>query len=97
MHTLIMNVEWDKQKEQSNLQKHGVSFVSAAKIFLVKRFEVLSCRNNEVRHLAIAEVEQHVIAVVYTMRQENYRIISARKASKQERKSYEKYCHTQAK
>jgi len=92
-----MNVEWDKQKEQGNIKKHGISFTTAAKIFLVKKFEVLSHRNNEMRYLAVGEVEDHVIAVVYTIRKGNYRIISARKASRHERKSYEEYYCSQIK
>jgi len=89
-----MNVEWDEDKEQRNIEKHGISFVMASKIFLVYRFERLSPRNNEERHLAIAKVDQLVIAVVYTMRGRNYRIISARKASKQERQKYEQNYQT---
>ena len=85
-----MNVEWDEGKEQCNIAKHGISFATASKVFLVDdRFEVVSTRNNEERHKVVAEVGQHVIAVVYTMRGKNYRIISARKASKQERRKYE--------
>jgi hypothetical protein len=97
MHTLIMNVEWDKQKEQGNIKKHGISFTTAAKIFSVDKFEVLSNKHNEMRYLAIGEIENHVIAVVYTIRHDNYRIISARKASRQERKNYEEYCYSQIK
>jgi len=89
-----MNVEWDEDKEQRNIAKHGISFITASKIFLVKRFESVSHRNNEKRYVAIAEVGQYVTTVVYTMRGRNYRIISARKASKQERRKYEKNYQT---
>lgn len=84
-----MDVEWDAQKEKSNIDKHGISFTTAAKVFLVRRFEVQSDKNNERRYLAIGRVEDHMIAVVYTRRGGNYRIISARKASKRERRCYE--------
>jgi len=63
----------------------------------VDKFEVLSNKHNEMRYLAIGEIENHVIAVVYTIRHDNYRIISARKASRQERKNYEEYCYSQIK
>jgi len=89
-----MNVEWDEQKEQSNIKKHGISFTTAAKVFLMKRFEIQSNKNNEKRYLAIASIESHIIAVVYTLRGDNYRIISARTASKSERKCYEDNCQT---
>jgi len=89
-----MNVEWDEDKEQRNITKHGISFVMASKIFLVKRFEVPSPKNNEERYVAIAEVGENVTTVVYTMRGSNYRIISARKASKQERRKYEQNYQT---
>jgi len=84
-----MNVEWDEQKEKSNIKKHGISFATAAKVFLVKRFETQSDKNNEKRYLVVARVEAHIIAVVYTLRGDNHRIISARKASRSERKCYE--------
>ncbi len=47
-----------------------------------------SKRKGEERYIAIGEVKNLIITVVYTLRSEKIRIISARKASKNERKKY---------
>lgn len=89
-----MNIEfeWDINKEISNINKHGISFVTAAKLFLIAHFEMRSDRNGETRYLAMGEVENYLIAVVYTKRSEIYRIISARRASKDEEAKYKEHC-----
>lgn len=83
-----MEFEWDINKEASNIKKHGISFVTAAKLFLTGHYEARSDRYNEERYLAVGEVEGRVLAVVYTKRNECYRIISARGARKNEEAAY---------
>lgn len=87
-----MEFEWDINKEAINLKKHGISFVVAARMLLEKHYEARSDRNNEIRYLAVGEIENRVIAVVYTRRGNKYRIISARKARKDEEARYKEYC-----
>jgi uncharacterized protein len=86
-----MEFEWDSVKEESNLRKHGISFVAAARVLGSQRvMTVLSDRPGERRWLAIGmnAEDQRVVAVVYTMRGERYRIISARRARKNEEESF---------
>jgi uncharacterized DUF497 family protein len=85
-----MAFEWDIIKEEINLKKHGISFVTAASLFMNRHYEARSDRKDEERYLAIGEVENRILAVVYTKRREKYRIISARKASKHEEAAYKK-------
>ena len=86
-----MDFEWDSMKEESNLRKHGISFVAAARVLESQRvITVLSDRPGERRWLAVGmnSGDQRIIAVVYTMRGERYRIISARRARKNEEESF---------
>lgn len=80
--------EWDTNKEDINVKKHGISFATAAKIFFTTHYEAKSDRNNESRYVVIGEVDHRILIVVYTKRNGKYRIISARKASKHEEALY---------
>jgi uncharacterized protein len=80
--------EWDEAKRQTNFQKHGIDFPDAAKALKWPHIEVETQRNGEIRTLAICPEQQRMIAVVYTMRGEVCRIISARTASKHEQRAY---------
>lgn len=84
--------EWDANKEIINIKKHGISFVAAAKLFSEAHYEAPSDRNNEIRYLAVGEVAGRVVAVVYTKRGENYRIISARRAREYEETAFKEHC-----
>ena len=82
-----MDFEWDMAKEESNLRKHGISFVAAARVLESGRVLILpSDRPGERRWIAVGmnSVDGRIIAIVYTMRAERYPIISARRARKNE-------------
>jgi len=83
-----MKFEWDENKNKANVKKYGIAFEDAAKIFLAQRVEKRSDRANEKRYITVGEVNNRVIAVIYTLRGENVRIISARKARKNEEREY---------
>ncbi len=85
-----MLFEWDENKNKSNLDKHGIDFVDASKVFLQRSYVFKSdySGNDVDRHIAVGEVNQVVIAVVYTIRQKNIRIISARRARDEEKRKY---------
>jgi hypothetical protein len=83
--------EWDEAKARINLKKHGVSFLTAAAIFLNDRLERIDDRKEygELRWIALGRVEGKVYRVVFTWSGENLiRLISAQKASKNEREIY---------
>jgi uncharacterized DUF497 family protein len=89
----VLTFEWDANKAESNLTKHQVSFESATTVFgdpdsvtipdpehsqIEKRFITLGRSNDE-----------QLLVVIHTDRGDNIRIISARAASRRERKYYE--------
>lgn len=83
--------EWDDKKAKSNLEKHGVSFELASEIFYrstVFTFEDDRFDYGEVREVAIGEIEGICLYIIFTVRGESLRIISARKASIRERRAY---------
>lgn len=91
----IVKFEWDEIKNQKNLVKHGLSFETACEVFqdpfalsIQDRFE-----GNEERWQTIGLVRSIVIIIVAHTYcgddDEVIRIISARKATKNERKRYE--------
>ncbi|MCA2621055.1 MULTISPECIES: BrnT family toxin [unclassified Microcystis] len=85
-----MEIEWDNNKAASNLIKHKIDFEDAKNIFLdPNRLEREDKRDyNEARIQVIGIVNQVVLFVVYTKRNGRYRIISARRANKNERRQY---------
>jgi hypothetical protein len=88
-----MKFEWDENQAESNFVKHGVTFSEAVTIFADPYLlftEDSKHSQQEQREWAIGEAENgSLIVVVFTMRYEKIRIISARKATKGERKKYE--------
>jgi uncharacterized DUF497 family protein len=86
-----MDFEWDEKKRQNNIKKHGVDFTEAIQVFRDPlRLEVLDDRwaDQEERWQVIGFTALGVLFVVYTVRDRTYRIISARRATKHERRDY---------
>lgn len=87
-----MEYEWDENKRQSNLEKHGLDFVIAYKIYeSLDKLTIPSHYASEQRWIDIAPMGEEllVLTLVYTYRKERIRVISLRKASKQERRLYD--------
>ena len=80
--------EWNEDKNKFNIEKHKINFFDAANLFKTRYINYLSLRNNEERMVALGKLNGRVIAVVYTMRKNNIRIISARMARRSERALY---------
>ena len=85
-----MDFEWDEAKRRANILKHGIDFVDAANIFEGRFIEIQDRRRDyrEVRMIASGELENRVIRLVYTWRGDRRRIISARRAKRNERRAY---------
>jgi uncharacterized DUF497 family protein len=82
---LLLEYEWDSAKAASNLRKHGISFPYATRVFLdPHRQERLDTREEygEERWIVLGRVDEFVLVVVYTLRGSNIRLISARKADR---------------
>lgn len=92
-----MKFEWDKRKEEANIQKHNISFDQASLVFAdpfaLSLFDVQHSKDEDRWVLLGQTLGNVVLVVVHTFRNEDgieiVRIISARKATKNEKKSYE--------
>lgn len=87
-----MRFQYDPAKAASNLKKHGVSFADAEGVF----FDPLAIHQldpdlkGEERFIAVGMGSAGIILViVYTLRSDEIRIISARYATRHEVKNYE--------
>jgi uncharacterized DUF497 family protein len=86
-----LEFEWDEAKARTNLEKHGVSFLTAAAIFSNERLERIDDREDygELRWIALGRVGIDVYRVIFTWRSENLiRLVSAQKASRDEQEIY---------
>lgn len=71
---------WDVDREIANIEKHGVDFTSASKVFLdPKRKIILDSKHSimELRHYCIGKVEDKIITVRFTYRRGEVRIFGA--------------------
>jgi uncharacterized DUF497 family protein len=85
--------EWDDQKAHQNVENHGVTFEEAAEVFFDPFYQygdATPVDADEQRDFILGySVAQRLLLVVYTERRERTRIISARLATRVERKQYE--------
>ncbi len=87
-----MTFEYDPQKAQTNWQKHNVSFAEAEFVFYdpLAIHDIDPDATDEERFIAVGMGNSELLlVVVYTMRGDAVRLISARRATRQEAKAYE--------
>ena len=85
-----LKFEWDENKNISNQKKHGISFETATYVFRDSYYmEIYDFEHsiNEDRYIAIGMVGD-LLCVVFTEREDYIRIISARSATRSERRLY---------
>jgi hypothetical protein len=90
---LALEFEWDPRKAAANLSKHKVSFEEAGTVFGDPLGRIVA----DPRHSAVEDrlvllgisKERRLLAVMYVERAEAVRIISARRATRRERRDYE--------
>lgn len=85
-----MEFEWDEDKRHANIKNHGVDFVDVSEMFDGDIFTVEDDRYSygEQRFVTCGLLKSTVVAVVNTDRGEFIRIISIRKATKNEYRTY---------
>lgn len=86
-----MRYQWDRNKALTNLNKHGVDFADAVSVFSDElAITIFDPRFEEERFITIGmDLLSRILVVVYTMRDDEIRLISARKATRNERRQYE--------
>lgn len=86
-----MRFEWDDEKERVNILKHGIDFSTAALVFndenRVELYDEIHSESEE-RYITIGLIggTAYIVFVVYTEREDAVRLISARKATRLERR-----------
>ena len=95
-----MPLTWDETQRQINLRRHGLDFADAGEVLNSRlRLDVESQRGTEARMLSISYALGFLalLTVVHTERDRAVRVISSRRASKDEREAYdggfENECH----
>ena len=87
-----MQFEFDERKNAANLAKHGIDLTDAAWVFAdPMRLNAVDDRRDYggLRRVVVGEVLGRVWVVVYTVRGEAVRLISARKANEREQTRYQ--------
>jgi uncharacterized protein len=85
-----VEIEWDQRKAAANLRKHGVDFADAATVLYDDRaITVSDDERDEQRYCTVGmDALGRVLVVIYTLRGEHVRIISARRSNRRERATY---------
>ncbi|NJK45091.1 MAG: BrnT family toxin [Pleurocapsa sp. SU_196_0] len=88
-----MEFEWDEEKAQVNKGKHEVRFEEAIEVFEDEFAAVIvdeDHSDDEDRYIILGQSKRgRLLVVVHTYREPNIRLISARAATKHERRDYE--------
>jgi uncharacterized DUF497 family protein len=87
-----MKFEWDEKKRRINLEKHGLDFEAAPRVFTEDAFVIEDTREEygESRYLLLGLLYSRVVVIAFTKRGDVIRIISMRKATKREQQDYVK-------
>ncbi len=85
-----MEFEWDEKKRTANIQKHKIDFIGIESVFENLRYTILNDRLDygEARFVTVGIMENRIVTVVYTETENTIRIISIRKATKNEQQKY---------
>ena len=90
---MTVRCEWDDQKAKGNRQKHGINFEEASTVFddpLFITFLDVEHSTDEERYITLGlSAGKRLLLIAHTDREGAIRIISARKATKNEQRVYE--------
>lgn len=90
----IKGFQWDKGNVDKSYQKHGITPNEAEEVFVDKNVGIerdIKHQETEERYIAIGvTLNEELLFVVFTMRDDMIRVISVRRANKKERRLYEK-------
>lgn len=92
-----MKFEWDENKNQANIKKHGINFAEAVYVFadpFALNLPDDEHSDNEERWILLGKsLQSTILLIVHTYREsDSIRIISARKSTKNEQHIYAKRC-----
>jgi uncharacterized DUF497 family protein len=84
------NFKYDENKSIKNKEKHNIDFIEAKLLWNDKNSIIIPANitDNEVRYAMISKLNQKCYIAIFTIRDDNYRIISVRRCRKNEEKDY---------
>jgi len=88
-----MKLEWDERKNRSNIRKHGFDFADAGELFAGPALFRADTREDygEERWLGVGVIRGRIVMIAFAIvREDTFRIISLRRATRNERNAYEK-------
>lgn len=87
---VFVRYEWDEAKRRRNVQKHGIDFVGIEEVFAGETVTIVDDRfeYRETRFVTLGVLRGRVIVIAHTETTEVIRIISVRKATKNEEIGY---------
>lgn len=85
-----MYVEWDVKKAEANLRKHGVPFEMIRRFVWETAFTLPDTRRDygEARWVSIGLIDRRLFKIVYVVRDNQVRLISAHKANRRDQRKY---------
>jgi uncharacterized protein len=85
-----MRFEWDENKRLINLQRHGIDFADVWQVFEHATYSIVDDRFDygEIRFFTIGLLNGRVVAIAHTENTDVIRIISVRKANKNDQETY---------
>jgi uncharacterized DUF497 family protein len=87
--TFPLVFEWDSDKAASNATKHGIDFHEIVHVWRDPCALFLAVEHeSEARYLLLGALDDRIVTVVFTVRKQAIRLISARYASREERRRY---------
>lgn len=87
--TMKMNFEWDENKRETNLAKHGLDLAAGTQLFDGRSiYSYSSSRSGENRTVTVGLLVEEFVAVVWVERGASFRLISLRRARDAEKRAY---------
>jgi len=85
-----LDFEYDENKSIKNKEKHNIDFAEAKLLWDDKNSIIVPANitDNEIRYAMISKLNQKCYVAIFTIRNDNYRIISVRRCRKNEEKDY---------
>jgi uncharacterized DUF497 family protein len=85
-----MEFEWDEEKARTNATKHGVAFEDVRRFEWATAFTLPDRRPgyDEARWVSVGWIDDRLHKIVYTVRSNRVRIISAHKANRRDQRKY---------
>lgn len=84
-----MQFEFNKNKSDTNKEKHGIDFVETQKLWSDTKKIIIPAKSlGESRFLLIGKIEERYWSAIFTLRNQKIRIISVRRSRQNEKKIY---------